>query len=100
MEDGDNEKPTAIESRTLKSADPEAAAALTLKNLDVPQHLGALHALTCPAYHPDDVAKAFPHASFAGIDLPEWHAGALEKAASAPLEEARARWPSTTPPSP
>ena len=89
LEDGDNEKPTHLESPTLKSGDPEAAAALTLKNLDVPQHLGALHALTCPAYHPDDVAKAFPHASFAAIDLPEWHAGALEKAASAPLDEAQ-----------
>ncbi len=89
MGDGDSEKPTPMESRTLKSGDPEAAAALTLKNLDVPQHLGALHALTCPAYHPDAVAKAFPHASFAGIDLPEWHAGALEKAASAPLAEAQ-----------
>lgn len=88
LEDGDNEKPTAMEARTLKG-DPEAAAAMALKALDVPQHLGALHALTCPAYSPEAVAKAFPHASFAGIDPVEWHAGALEKAASAPLAEAQ-----------
>ena len=88
LQDGDNEKPTPMEARTMKG-DPEAAAALTLKALDVPQHLGALHALTCPAYDPEAVAKAFPHASFAAIDLPEWHAGALEKAASAPLAEAQ-----------
>jgi len=89
LEDGDNEKPTKLEAPTLKSSDPETAAAMALKALDVPQHLGALHALTCPAYHPEDVAKAFPHASFAGIDPMEWHAGALEKAASAPLAEAQ-----------
>ena len=88
LEDGDNEKPTPMEARTMKG-DPEAAAAMALKTLDVPQHIGALHALTCPAYSPESVAKAFPHASFAAIDTAEWHAGALEKAAWAPLAEAQ-----------
>ena len=89
LEDGDNEKPTRLQEQSWKSGDPEAAAALTLKNLDVPQHLGALHALTCPAYDPEAVAKAKPHA----IDrrsLARVAPGAWRKAASAPGGEAGA----------
>jgi hypothetical protein len=88
MTDGDNEKPTPLEARTLKHADPAMAASLMLSTLGVPETMGALHALTCPAFKAADTAQAFPHASFAGIDLAEWQAGALTKAASAPLEQA------------
>jgi Double zinc ribbon len=88
IEDGDDSKPTKLEARTMKG-DPEAAAAVALKALGVPQHLGALHALTCPAYSPASVAKAFPHASFAAIDAAEWQSEALGKAASAPMDEAQ-----------
>jgi ribosomal protein L37E len=88
MEDGDDEQPTALEARTLKHADPAMAASLMLSTLGVPETMGALHALTCPAYKAADTAEAFPHASFAGIDLAEWQAGALTKAASAPLDQA------------
>ena len=59
LEDGDNEKPTPMEARTMKG-DPEAAAAMTLKALDVPQHIGALHALTCPAYSPEVRGEGVP----------------------------------------
>lgn len=91
MQDGDHEGATHLERLVGadKSADPEVAAALHLRTLGVPQHLGALHALSCPAYKPKDVAKAFPHASFGTIELSEWQAGSLTKAASAPLAEAR-----------
>jgi hypothetical protein len=88
MEDGDDEQPTPLEARTLKHADPAMAASLMLSTLGVPETMGALHALTCPAFKAADTAAAFPHASFAGIDLAEWQAGALTKAASAPLEQA------------
>jgi hypothetical protein len=88
MEDGDNEQPTPLEARTLKHADPAMAASLMLSTLGVPETMGGLHALTCPAFKAADVAEAFPRASFAGIDLAEWQAGALTKAASAPLDQA------------
>jgi hypothetical protein len=88
MEDGDSEQPTKLEARTLKGADPEAAASLALKALGVPPHLGALHALTCPVYDPETVAKAFPHASFAAIDTGAWQSDMLGKTASAPMSVA------------
>jgi len=70
-----------------KQADPELAAAVHLKALGVPQDMGALHALTCPAYDPADVGKAFPHASFAALDLGQWQAADLDKAAFGSLDE-------------
>ena len=41
-----------------------------------------LHDLTCPAFSPEDVRKAFPYASFASTDTSAWQRQALMKAAS------------------
>ena len=92
LEDGDGMEPQSKVPvmAGVKSTDPEMAASLALKALDIPADLGALHALTCPAYAPADVGKAFPHASFSGIDEGWWQGEALSKAASAPLGEATA----------
>jgi len=63
--------------------------ALHLKSLGVPENLGALHDLTCAAYHPASADKAHPGASIAGIDTAWWQQKALDMAASAPMDEAR-----------
>ena len=90
LSDGDHEKPTPIEARTLKAqADPEIAAALRCKSLGVPLPLGMAHDLTCPAYHPADVAAAWPAATFKSLDLSDWQARATEAAYTLPIEEAR-----------
>jgi hypothetical protein len=47
-----------------------------------------LHDLTCPAFAPAEVSKAFPSATFAGIDDAPWRQNMLDDAASAPLEQA------------
>ena len=47
-----------------------------------------LHDLTCPAFAPAEVSKAFPYATFAGIDDAPWRQNMLDDAASAPLEQA------------
>jgi hypothetical protein len=50
---------------------------------------GALHDLTCPAYHPATAAKCHPNAQFSGVDTAEWQREAMSKAAGAPLAEAQ-----------
>jgi hypothetical protein len=84
---GDSQPLPAGVGHTDKAADPEMAAHMALKALNIPADMGALHALTCPAYDPADVAKAFPHASFADLDASAWQMADLEKAATAPLSE-------------
>jgi prefoldin subunit 5 len=49
---------------------------------------GALHDLTCPAYHPATAAKCHPGAQLSGVDIAEWQREAMSKAAGAPLAEA------------
>jgi hypothetical protein len=44
----------------------------------------------CPCYHPDDVAKAYPHDDLNSIDVDYWQAKAFDLAASAPLPQAQA----------
>lgn len=70
----------------------EMAAALRMKSLGIDRDLGALHDLCCPAFAPADVSKAFPHATFAGIDTMEWQRKALDAAASSDMATAMTRW--------
>lgn len=72
------------------AGDPEVAAAMRLSALGVPTALGKLHDLTCPCYHPDDVAKAYPHDDLNSLDVDYWQAKAFDLATSAPLPQAQA----------
>lgn len=69
--------------------DLEASASMRLKMLNVPTDYGMLHDLTCPCYHPDDVAKSYPTYDLTRVDVGYWQRKAFDMAASAPLEEAR-----------
>ena len=73
--------------------DPDAPylkTAMRLKTLGVPADMGALHDLTCAAYHPDTATKCHPGHTLGGIDINAWQAKALDAAVSAPLDEAGA----------
>lgn len=69
--------------------DPEASASMRLKMLNVPLDYGMLHDLTCPCYHPDDVAKSYPQFDLSTVDAVHWQQKAFDMAASAPLDQAR-----------
>lgn len=69
--------------------DYQKAAHLRFKSLGVPSDLGALHDLTCAAYHPGDVAKCHPAESVQGLINPDaWAEKAFAAATGAPLDEA------------
>lgn len=69
--------------------DHEGSASMRLKMLNVPADYGVLHDLTCPCYHPDDVAKSYPRVDLSNLDADHWQRKAFEMAASAPLDQAR-----------
>jgi RNA polymerase subunit RPABC4/transcription elongation factor Spt4 len=69
--------------------DLEASASMRLKMLNVPADYGMLHDLTCPCFHPDDVAKSYPTYDLTRLDVEHWQRKAFDMAASAPLDEAR-----------
>ena len=75
--DGDHETPTRLEAGMMKSC-PEVAAILRFKSAGIDTELGRLHDLTCPAYHPEDVAKCHPFADFRGIDVDVLPAGSRQ----------------------
>lgn len=69
----------------------EMAAAMRHKALaasGMTRDEAVLHDLTCPAFRPEDVAKALPYATLATLDDTAWRAKMLTDAASAPLEVA------------
>lgn len=68
--------------------DASVKAAQRLKSVGASFDLGVLHDLTCPAFHPADVGKAYPSHGFANLDESIWQQKALDAAANAPLEEA------------
>lgn len=68
--------------------DASVKAAQRLKSVGAPFDLGVLHDLTCPAFHPAEVGKAYPSHGFANLDESLWQQKALDAAANAPLEEA------------
>lgn len=70
--------------------DASVKAAQRLKSTGAPFDLGVLHDLTCPAFHPADVGKAYPNHGFANLDESLWQQKALDAAANAPLEVAGA----------
>ena len=87
LSDGDSEAPTRLEAPTLK-ASPEVLALLRFRHIGIDPELGKLHDLTCPAYHPDDVAKYHPFAELGTlIDEGAWARKALD-AACGPIENA------------
>lgn len=98
LSDGDSEKPTRLEAPMMKGQ-PEVSAMLRFKAAGIDPDLGRLHDLTCPAYHPDEVAKYHPFADFTTlIDERAWMRKALA-AACGPAEEAKAMaqmWNSVT----
>jgi len=69
--------------------DHEGSASMRLKMLNVPTDYGTLHDLTCPCFHPDDVAKSYPRYDLTSLDPNHWQRKAFELAASAPLDQAR-----------
>ena len=72
----------------MKGTDPEVAALLRFKALGVDEDLGRLHDMTCPAFHPEDVAKHHPFADLPGlIDSGAWQKKTLA-AAAGPLDHA------------
>lgn len=65
------------------------------KSLGVPEDMGALHDLLCPAYEPSAANKAHPFTRLEALDTSLWQMKALDAAAGAPLAEAKAaakRW--------
>jgi hypothetical protein len=67
---------------------PEAAAMIRFKTIGIDADMGRLHDLTCPAYHPEDVAKYHPYADFDNlIDLDLWQRKAVDSACG-PLDKA------------
>ena len=61
----------------MMKSSPEVAAILRFKHAGIDIELGRLHDLTCPAYHPEDVAKCHPFAGFSTLDE-----GAFQKMAT------------------
>ena len=70
----------------------EMRAAMRHKSLGIEPQLAVLHDLTCPAFAPGDVTKAFPHASFHGIDTGYWEKAALDAAAGSDMAVALERY--------
>lgn len=69
-------------------ASPETAALLRFKSVGIDADLGRLHDLTCPAYHPDEVASYHPFASLKSVvDTGLWQRKAVD-AACGPIENA------------
>jgi len=98
MSDGDGEKPTRTEAATgMKTAapdlspSPEVAAILRFQRAGIDPEAGRLHDLTCPAYHPEAVAKYHPFADFASaIDIDVFQRQAVKAAAGGDLARAKA----------
>jgi len=85
----DNPDYAAPKARGALGGSPEIDALMRLKSLDVPVDMGKLHDLTCPCYHPDDVAKCYPTDSLATLDIDYWQTKAFDMAASAPMDKAQ-----------
>ena len=86
--DGDHETPTRLEAGMMKSS-PEVAAILRFKSAGIDIELGRLHDLTCPAYHPEDVAKCHPFADFRSIDVEYFQREAVKAACGPSMDLAK-----------
>ena len=74
---------------TTPDKEVEMKTATRLKSVGAPADMGALHDLTCAAYHLDVAQKSHPTHTFADINLALWQQKALNSAVSAPMDEAR-----------
>jgi hypothetical protein len=86
--DGDAEKPTRLEAGMMKSS-PEVAAILRFKAAGMDIELGRIHDLTCPAFHPEDVAKCHPFADLSLIDADAFQREAVKAACGPDLARAK-----------
>lgn len=65
------------------------AAMMRYKTIGMDTDLGILHDMTCPAFHPAEVAKVFPYADFASmVDEDLWQRKALNAATGKSINEA------------
>ena len=85
--DGDAETPTRLEAGMMKSS-PEVAAILRFRKAGIDAELGKVHDLTCPAYHPEDVAKCHPFADLSRIDADAFQREAVKAACGPDMERA------------
>jgi hypothetical protein len=86
--EGQPETPARPEAGMMKSS-PEVAAILRFKAAGIDVELGRLHDLTCPAYHPEDVAKCHPFADLAHTDEGYFQRKAVEAACGPSMEVSR-----------
>ena len=67
------------------------SAMLRFKTIGMDTDLGILHDMTCPAFHPAEVAKVFPYADFATlVDEELWQRKALAAATGGSIQDATA----------
>lgn len=65
------------------------AAMMRYKTIGMDTDMGILHDMTCPAFHPAEVAKVFPYADFASmVDEDLWQRKALNAATGKSIAEA------------
>jgi hypothetical protein len=76
----------------LQDGDQASKAVRKYRELGMPSTLGAIHALTCPAYSEKARQAAHPYATLANlIHVPDWQAKAIELSAKAmDLDDAKA----------
>jgi hypothetical protein len=86
--DGQGETPTRLEAGMMKSS-PEVAAILRFKAAGIDTELGRLHDLTCPAFHPEDVAKHHPFADLRNVDEGYFQRAAVQAACGPSMELAK-----------
>lgn len=73
---------------TVPDSEVELKAAQRVKSVGAPYHLGALHDLTCPGFHPDEATKAHPTVA-AGLELDYWRDLAEQAIYGGTFEEAQ-----------
>jgi len=78
----------AAETAMMKTS-PEVAAILRFKAAGMDVELGRLHDLTCPAYHPEDVAKCHPFADLSQVDEGYFQREAVKAACGPDMDRAK-----------
>ena len=76
-----------LESPAFASTKSEDAL-MRFKTLGIDADMGTLHDMSCPAFHPDEVAKFYPYADFSQLDDHLWQQKALAAAAGKSLDQA------------
>lgn len=68
--------------------DSEMKTAMRHASLGIVNEFGALHDLTCPAFHPTVAQQAHPHFSLKGLDVSHWQYEAFDAATDGTFEDA------------